>query len=204
MRELGVALFGEDFAHEQIVGALVTRVAGEEGVRVRQDWRSATGGVSRVVAEFRRYLADLGFQGEPRPDLIVVAIDANRKGLSGRARELDALVDDVPQPVVKAIPDPHVERWLLLDGAAFKGVFGVGCQAPDRRYDRGRYKRLLIDAIVEAGVTPNLGGVEYAEEIVEHMNLQRSSQDRSFRRFIDDLRQALRVLVDSTARVDVP
>ena len=37
MRELGVALFGKDFAHEQIVGALVTRVAEEQEVRVSQD-----------------------------------------------------------------------------------------------------------------------------------------------------------------------
>ena len=132
----------------------------------------------------------------------MVAIDANRKGLAARTRELDALAEDVPQPVVKAIPDPHVERWLLLDGAAFKEVLGVGCQAPDRRYDRGRYKRFLIDAVVEAGVTPSFGGVEYAEDIVEHMNLQRASQDRSFRRFINDLRQALRVLLDPPTGTD--
>ena len=36
-------------------------------------------------------------------------------------------------PVVLAVPDPHVERWLLLDGAAFKAAVGHGCDAPDQK-----------------------------------------------------------------------
>ena len=90
--------------------------------------------------------------------------------------------------MVLAIPDPHVERWLLLDGAAFKTAVGHGCDAPDQKCDRGRYKKRLIDAVRDAGVTPILGGLEYAEDIVSAMDVSRAAQaDRSFARFVDGL-----------------
>ena len=44
-----IALFGEDHAHEVVVGALVARIAEESGVTIRQEWRSATGGHGRVA-----------------------------------------------------------------------------------------------------------------------------------------------------------
>lgn len=97
-----------------------------------------------------------------------------------------------PVPAVKAVPDPHVERWLLLDGAAFRGVLGRGCDAPDQKCDRGRYKELLARAIYDAGVAPSLGGIELAEDIVAAMDLKRAVRaDRSLERFIDELRPVL-------------
>lgn len=69
--------------------------------------------------------------------------------------------------------------------------FGQGCDAPDRKCDRDRYKRRLIEAIRGTGVTPSLGGVEYAEDMVRKMDVERAKQaDRSFARFVDDLRRA--------------
>ncbi|MGF1640155.1 MAG: DUF4276 family protein [Rhodospirillales bacterium] len=184
-----VALFGEDFAHEKIIGALVRRLANEAGVRVRLDWRNATGGHGRVVQELRTYLRDLRNQVDRRPDLIVVATDANCKGLNDREREVQ---QEAPAKMVLAIPDPHVERWLLLDGAAFKAVFGRGCDAPDLKCDRDRYKERLIRAIYETDMTPSLGGIEFAEDIVEHMDLDRVARaDESFRRFVGNLRGSL-------------
>lgn len=94
--------------------------------------------------------------------------------------------------MVLAVPDPHVERWLLLDGAAFKAVFGQGCDAPDRKCDRDRYKQRLVEAIRGTGVTPSVGGIEYAEDIVRAMDVDRAMQaDRSFARFVDGLRAEL-------------
>lgn len=94
-----------------------------------------------------------------------------------------------PRPLVHAVPDPHVERWLLLDGAAFKAVVGHGCKAPDQKCDRGRYKQRLVEAVRDAGVTPILGGLEYAEDIVRRMNMDRAARtDRSLARFVDELR----------------
>ena len=191
MRE--IVLFVEDFAHRQIIGPLVERIAGEQAIAVRLDWRSAVRGHGQVSRELGAYLRDVDRQGEPWPHLIVVATDANCKGLNERAKEIGRRIGQAPAPVVLAVPDPHVERWLLLDGAAFKAVFGQGCDAPDRKCDRDRYKRRLIKAIRGTGVTPSLGGIEYAEDIVRKMDVERAKQaDKSFARFVDDLRTTFR------------
>ena len=147
MRE--ISLFVEDYGHEQVVGSLVHWLAHEEQVNVRLTWRNTRHGFGRVADEFKEYLRDLRQQGGPAPDLIVVATDANCKGLNERAREFR--VQDAPAPITLAMPDPHVERWLLLDGAAFRAVFGVGCDAPDLRCSRDRYKTRLLEAIRNAG-----------------------------------------------------
>jgi hypothetical protein len=51
------------------------------------------------------------------------------------------------------------------------------------------------NAIHAADVTPNLGGIGFAEDLVEHRNIDRVVQaHRSFQRFVDDLRNAFRGL----------
>ena len=188
MRE--IALFVEDNAHRQVVGALLQRLAKESGQAVRLNWRSAVRGRGRVVQELKRYLNDLARQGG-HPDLIVVATDANCSGLQQRIRDIDASA--AVSPVVLAVPDPHIERWLLLDGAAFRSVFGRGCRAPDQKCDRGRYKHQLSEAVRATGVTPRLGGIEYALDIVRHMDMDRAAgADPSLRRFVDQLRGVFR------------
>ena len=189
-----VALFVEDDAHRQIIGPLVERIAEDQHVAIRLDWRTAVRGHGRVVQELRDYLRDLERTGDAAfPHLIIVATDANCAGLTQRAQQLRPHTQDASAPVVLAIPDPHVERWLLLDGAAFKTAVGHGCSAPDQKCDRNRYKQRLIEAIRDAGVTPILGGLEYAEDIVREMDIDRAAQaDKSFGRFVDRLRAAFR------------
>ena len=185
MRE--IALFVEDYAHRQVIGALVQRIAEECEIAIHLDWRNAVRGHGKVIAELNNYMRDLRRQGGPWPDLIVVATDANCKGINERTREIGGR--DEPAPMILAIPDPHIERWLLLDGAAFKNVFGKGCDAPDQKCDRDRYKQRLIEAIHATGTIPILGGIEYAEDIVQQININRVAQvDRSFRRFVEELR----------------
>ena len=185
----GIALFVEDYAHRQVVGALVRRVADEYGVAVRLDWRSAVRGHGRVVRELSDYLRDLAGQGRP-PDLIIAATDANCSGLNERAREI--AVPEAPAPMISAIPDPHVERWLLLDGAAFKAVFGRGCDAPDWKCGRDLYKQRFTEAVRATGIIPSLGGIEFAEDIVQQMDIERAmGLDRSLRRFVRELRGVL-------------
>ena len=189
MRE--IALFVEDYAHQQVIGALVCRMALEYNIPIRLDWRNTVGGHGKVIAELDDYLRDLKRQGSPWPDLIVVATDANCKGLNERTREI--IPQDAPAPIILAIPDPHIERWLLLDGAAFRSVFGRGCDAPDQKCARGRYKQLLIEAIYATGTTPRIGGIEYAEDIIQKMNINRAARvDRSFNRFVMNLRNTFR------------
>ena len=190
MRE--IALFVEDDAHRQVIGALLRRLADCEGLDVHLDWRSSVRGHGKVAVEFGRYLRDLERQGGRLPDLIVVATDANCRGLNERTRELRRY--DVPSPVVYAIPDPHVERWLLLDGAAFKAVFSRGCDAPDLKCSRHRYKQRLLQAIRDAGVNPSLGGIEFAGEIVREMDIDRVMRaDQSFARLVHDVRDTFRI-----------
>ena len=189
MRE--IALFVEDYAHQQVIGTLVRRIAAMHKVNMRLDWRNVVGGHGQVITELDVYLRDLKRQGSPWPDLLIVATDANCKGLNERAREIGHRDD--PTPMILALPDPHVERWLLLDGAAFKAVFGMGCDAPDRKCDRGRYKQRLVEAIFATGTMPRLGGIEYAEDIMQQINIDRAARaDRSFGRFVADLRDTFR------------
>ena len=134
-----IALFVEDFAHRQVIGALVQRIAGDFNLDVRLDWRNATRGYGQVVREFSIYLRAIERQGHPSPHLIIVTTEANCSGWNQRIRDFGDPVS--PASIIHAIPDPHIERWLLLDSAAFKAVFGRGCDAPDRKCDRYRYKQ---------------------------------------------------------------
>ena len=49
MRE--IALFVEDYAHQQIIGALVRRISVEYNTAIRLDWRVAVGGYGKVITE---------------------------------------------------------------------------------------------------------------------------------------------------------
>lgn len=96
--------------------------------------------------------------------------------------------------VISMIPEPHIERWLLLDSEAFKKVFGTDCSVPNRKCDRDRYKRLLLQAIRDAGVVPLLGGIEHTVNLVNAMDLEHLEQsDRSFRRFFSALQHRFEV-----------
>ena len=83
------------------------------------------------------------------------------------------------------IPEPHIERWLLLDSEAFKTVFGKGCPVPDQKCERGRYKNMLLNAIYQATMVSPLDAIERVDELVNAMDLQRMAQnDRSIQRFL--------------------
>lgn len=199
MRE--VVLFAEDVGHEELVSAIVNRLSRIHGVQVKLRRRSVRGGYGKVTAELKQYLRDLKNGRESTPDLLVVATDANCEGYAKRRREMASVVtgysDVMPAGrIVHAIPDPHVERWALLDPAAFKEVLGRGCEAPDYKCERDRYKRLLAQAVRDAGVMPILGGIEHMEDIVNAMDLERvQSADKSFAKLLEDLRGAFRSFV---------
>ena len=92
--------------------------------------------------------------------------------------------------VVYAIPDPHIERWLLLDSTAFKKVLGRGCNAPPRKCERDLYKRLLLQAIRASGKRPPLGEIQYTESLVSIIDLDYLElNDDSLGRLLKELRQ---------------
>ena len=124
--------------------------------------------------EFKEFLRDLKRQQERLPDAIVVVIDANCRGYNDRKRLMEGQLERYPefqQLVSYAIPDPHIERWMLVDPTAFEKVFGRGCTLPAIRCAKGQYKRLLREEIRASGIEAPLGGEEYAEDIVMAMNL---------------------------------
>jgi hypothetical protein len=167
-----IALFAEDIGHEAFLQALVRRLARQYQVAAEVRSYSARGGHGKMLSELAQFIRDLKRYQQDLPDLLIVARDGNCRGFAERQQEIDGVTAGFDQPLIYAIPDPHIERWLLLDSAAFKTVLGKGCAAPDQKCERDRYKRLLLDAIRDAGLTPLLGGIEHAEALVNEMNLR--------------------------------
>jgi hypothetical protein len=187
-----VDLFAEDRAHEAFISALVRRVFAEAGCSLELQARSAVGGHGRAITELKNYQRILSKRllGLSKPDLVVVAIDANcRRFVDARSEVRAALDRTAAGEAVIACPDPHIERWFFADPAAFERAVGV-YQAPGRKKcDRDRYKRMLRDAVDRAGHPPTLGGVEFANDVVREMDLYRAGgNEPSLGALIDGLR----------------
>ena len=122
-------------------------------------------------------------------------VDANDVGVAARRREVVEALDEslIPASVV-AVPDPCVERWLVADPPSFAGLLGA---EPETRAtdDRDAWRQRVIDALNRGGHIVTQGGSEFAEEIVEAMDLYRAGRAvPSLGAFVDDLRGALRRL----------
>jgi hypothetical protein len=185
-----VLLFGEDDGHAIVLGALVRRLAEEQDVPIHLDVRFARGGYGPLLSELRRFVRDLAAGQQTLPDLLLVGRDGNCQGYVQAREAVAKVLTDYGGPVAIAVPDPHIERWLLLDPAAFKQVLGKGCPAPDLKCEKDRYKEQLLHAIRDAGLQPVLGGLEYAEELIQALHLSRVGHaDASFGHLLRDLRQ---------------
>ena len=119
-----IALFVEDYEHDSFIRALIIRYAAEYGYEIRITPYSAIGGYGAVIGDFSRYLRDLRNDEADYYDLLVVATDSNCKGYSERKKEISEKAEEFKHNLVCAIPDPHIERWMLLDQCAFKKTFG--------------------------------------------------------------------------------
>ncbi len=188
-----IILFAEDSSHEQIIGSILRRLADTLRVPINLKCLNATGGHGQVLKALQRFVKDINRYRALIPPLVVVAIDANCTGFNGRRKQVEEKCQGISFPIAHAIPDPHVERWLLVDSAAFKAALGVGCSAPDQKCERDRYKRALREAVQKAGVSPSLGGIEYADDIVGKMNLTHIPHpDTSLEQFLAPVRQHFR------------
>ena len=189
-----ISLFVEDTVHEDFLVALVHRVANTYNIEIKVKVSNVRGGHENVITELGQYQQDLQHNTEDLPDIIIVGTDTNSKGFLQRETEIHQAVSSLADRVISMIPKPYIERWLLLDSEAFKAVFGTDCSVPNRKYDRYHYKRLLLQAIRDAGVVPLLGGIERIADLVNAMNLQHMEQrDRSFRRFFRALQQRFEI-----------
>lgn len=186
-----VVLFCEDAAHESLARALVARLAREESVSVSIHVGSARFGISRVKRELRAF-EQLLQRGSGLPDLLVILVDANAAGVASRRSEIEDAIDlaSFPRAVV-GVPDPMVECWYLADPASFAERFGRGPAAASAHDDKQR----LIAALEDAGEIVVSGGAEFADEIVEAMDLYRAGRNAAtLKSFIDDLSATLRQL----------
>ena len=187
-----INLFVEDEAHEDFLTAMVQRFADDYSIEIIIKASSVRGGHGKVIAELKQYQRDLQRDQENLPDLIIVGTDSNCTSLLEREKEIKQIISDFTSLVISAIPEPHIERWFLLDSEAFKTVFGKGCPTPDYKCEQDRYKRMLLDAINQAGPVP-LDGIERVKDLVNAMNLQRVAQsDKSIERLLNALQRQFR------------
>ena len=192
MREVvsKVALFAEDVGHEKFIRALVRRIATEVDVQTQLRVVSALGGHGRALNELKTFqrTVDMG-----REDLLIIAIDGNCKGWNKARAEIDQVIDKQRfSEVVIACPDPHVERWYMADPEGLKDILGAKVSPGKVKCERGRYKEMFLSSLRAAGQTVLLGGSEFADEIVDGMDLYRAGKNEpSLKHFLDDLRTCL-------------
>ncbi len=187
-----ITLFCEDSFHEKFIGAILARFGIEYNAELTIRFLSARGGLPQMHAEFKEFVRDLARDRQPLPDSVIVVVDANCQGYNGRRSLMDGVLTTHPQfrPLVTyAIPDPHIERWMLVDAKAFREVFARGCTLPALKCAKDEYKRLLRREIRDSGIEAALGGEEFAEEIVKAMDLRQAEiREPSFGRFLRDLK----------------
>jgi len=193
-----VDIFVEDRAHEAFLVPMLLRIAQDEKVVVMPRVRSGRGGHARAVTELKLYqdLVQKGAAGTTNPDLLIAGIDGN---CSTFAQAKKAIVAATHAPfsdrLVVACPDPHVERWYLADPESFKDVVGHRPTIAKKKCVRDYYKHALAKLVSKAGHPATLGGIEFAQELVERMDLYRAGKnERSLKAFVDDLRGRLRTL----------
>ena len=193
-----VDLFVEDRAHEALLKPLAARIAREEDIELVIHVRSARGGHGKAIAEFKVYQqgVEKGVFGDVFADLLIVGIDGNCSTFTKKKEEIDAATNaKFKDRLIAACPDPHIERWYLADPESFKMVIGSPPAIGSKKCVRDYYKQLLSQAIRDAGYPPTLGGIEFASDLAQAMDLYRAGKnDRSLKSFVDDLRSKLRSL----------
>ncbi len=196
-----VDLFVEDRAHEEFIGPMVSRLAGEEQKAVSVQVRSARGGHGRAMDEFSLYQRAVLVGGVTAPDVLIVAVDGNCSrptvARSSVAKHIDSQFES---RTIIACPDPHIERWYLADPDSFSAVVGARPRVGKKKCERGHYKAILSQTVAKAGHPATLGGIEFARELVQAMDLFRAGKaERTLKDFVQDVRNVMRRLcVDAT------
>jgi predicted MPP superfamily phosphohydrolase len=192
-------VFAEDAAHEAFLLPFVKRLAVEEGASVEVRVRSAVGGHGRALSEFDLFQKTLSQRLSATPDLVVVCIDANCKRHNQAHRDIaDRVTPALCECTIIACPDPHIERWYMADSEGFALAVGATPATRKRKCGRDSYKALLRNTIRQAGLLAPLGGIEFASELVQQMDLFRAGKsDRSLKAFTDELKSALTRLISS-------
>ncbi len=178
-----------------MIRALIFRLSLEEAIRVSiaTSIKGGHGGVLNEIKGFQRALK-AGAIPLGVPDLLIVLRDANCGNFNEIKREIINIIDNSVFPFfVVGCPDPHVERWFLLDSNSLMKVFGSFFEVPAYKCEKNYYKNELKSIIRQAGWPITQGGIEYAHDIVSQINFSHAERnDPSFRIFISDLRGVLK------------
>jgi hypothetical protein len=193
-----VAVFAEDRGHEEFLGAVIERIATEIGLDVEMRVQSARGGHGRALRELKLFQRVLlgSLSGVPLPALIVIGIDSNCQSVAAMRQSIQDILDQrLRDRTVVACPEPHVERWYLADPVAFSEAVGPAPTLGKTKCEKDRYKAILARAVSDAGHVSPQGGLEFAREIVAHMDWYRAGKSTgSLKLFLDDLRAHLKRL----------
>jgi hypothetical protein len=187
-----VALFVEDDAQRSLLSGLIARIARCEGSEVSIELRNVEGGSGRTLKSLKTYAADLRAK-ITFADILVVGIDADAVGSRQRRHDADAALRGYAGRVVMALPDPHIEKWYLLDPRAVSRSLGQDYATTLPPKGTRNFKRALLDAFDRAGIRPPSGGSEFGEDIATVMDLSAARIDADFGRFVADLRSAIRL-----------
>lgn len=197
MAKYTAVFFLEDAAQEAFIPNLVRRLIAKEGkIPGDYDLRVLYSRGGGSIRAFKEFIKDVKQRKSIAADVLVVGSDGNCNGFVKRRTQLNAAAKGVPYPaVITAIPDPHIERWYLLDSQALADAAGVPVQAasPAAKCDKDHYKKLLKDAFAQHDLYPPLGGAEYGPSIATTMNLYAAGvADHALRDFIDQVSSWLR------------
>ncbi|MFQ5729854.1 MAG: hypothetical protein ACE5GN_05800 [Waddliaceae bacterium] len=152
------------------------------------------------MGELKRFFKDAVKMQILDIDLLIVAVDGNCKGHNEKIKELEKCLGakhPLRDKVVYAVPDPHIERWYLMDQRAFKEGLGINKAPalPGYKCKKDYYKQILNETLLQSNINALLGGAEYAENIVGKIEKLETliRQDRGVQDFVDGIRRLLRV-----------
>ena len=132
-------------------------------------------------------------------DCAVIGSDANCKGFIRKREMLQTEANGLCLTIVTAIPDPHIERWFLLDPTALSTAVGENLVAhvPPYKCGKNEYKIRLKEAFKGSTVSPLSGGIEYGPEIAANMNIYNAAkQDAGLEDFVSQTKLWLKSLKD--------
>lgn len=197
MANLTVAFFLEDVGQEAIIPPIFKRVAVEEGIGPEDlECRILHSRGGGSLSAYAKFLKDAKKSRHATANLLVVGSDGNCKGFADRRDQiLKKAIGSPFTEVIAAVPDPHVERWYLLDIPALESAADVHINLPPvpKKCEKNFYKRLLRQAFDGTEVNPPLGGIEYGERIALRMDFfDAGKQDHGLGDFVEKSRAWLR------------
>ncbi len=191
--KLKVFYFLEDIGHEFFIKALIERVC--HNVQIDHIIRNASGGKGRVLTELKNFLWDM--KGSLLDGFLIVAIDSNCSPYKEMRKKIAKIVgENLSTLYALAIPNPHIERWYMLDTSALNKILGVKKTQPVKKAKckKDYYKNLFDKIIKESNKVAPLGAPDFAEEIVQEMDLYEAGKnDSSFKQFIDDVKRLVKI-----------